>query len=115
MEIPCSPRKIPEAGELRGVAVDLARELGTRIHVPVELVGYDSAGKMFEAVKAGAWDVAFLAIDPGRADEIDFTAPYVEIQGTYLVPAVRLCGSSETSTRPTCASAYPPRVLMTYS
>ena len=80
-------KKDPGSGELRGVAVDLARELGTRIHVPVELVGYDSAGKMFEAVKAGAWDVAFLAIDPGRADEIDFTAPYVEIEGTYLVPA----------------------------
>jgi len=97
------------------VAVDLARELGTRIHVPVELVGYDSAGKMFEAVKAGAWDVAFLAIDPGRADEIDFTAPYVEIEGTYLVPAGSPYRSSETWISPTCASAYPPRVLMTYS
>jgi polar amino acid transport system substrate-binding protein len=84
---PVLAKKDPGSGELRGVAVDLARELGTRIHVPVELVGYDSAGKMFEAVKAGAWDIAFLAIDPGRADEIDFTAPYVEIEGTYLVPA----------------------------
>ena len=55
--------------------------------VPVELVAFDSAGKMFDAVKAGAWDVAFLAVDPGRADQIDFTAPYIEIEGTYLVPA----------------------------
>jgi polar amino acid transport system substrate-binding protein len=38
-------------------------------------------------VKAGAWDVAFLAIDPGRADQIDFTAAYIEIEGTYLVPS----------------------------
>src|SRR5688500_6517035 len=74
----------PANGELRGVAVDLARELGTRSGLPVELVAFDSAGKMFDAVKAGAWDVAFLAIDPGRADEIVFTAPYVEIEGTYL-------------------------------
>jgi polar amino acid transport system substrate-binding protein len=74
------------SGELRGVAVDLARELGRRIDLPVELVGFDAAGKMFEAVKAGAWDAAFLAIDPGRADEIDFTAAYIEIEGTYLVP-----------------------------
>ena len=43
--------------------------------------------KMFDAAKAGAWDMAFLAIDPGRADQIDFTAPYIEIEGTYLVPA----------------------------
>lgn len=75
------------SGELRGVAVDLALELGRRTDLPVELVAFESAGKMFDAVKAGAWDVAFLAIDPGRANEIDFTEPYVEIEGTYLVPS----------------------------
>jgi len=67
--------------------VDLARELGARTGLPVELVAFESAGKMFEAVKAGAWDVAFLAIDSGRANEIDFTAAYIEIEGTYLVPS----------------------------
>ena len=77
----------PTSGDLRGVAVDLARELGRRVNVPVELVAFESAGKMFDAVKAGAWDVAFLAIDPGRANQIDFTTPYIEIEGTYLVPA----------------------------
>jgi polar amino acid transport system substrate-binding protein len=75
------------SGALRGVAVDLARELGRRGDLPVELVGFDAAGKMFEAARAGAWDVAFLAIDPGRASEIDFTAAYILIEGTYLVPA----------------------------
>jgi polar amino acid transport system substrate-binding protein len=77
----------PGSGELRGVAVDLAHELGTQSGLPIEVVAFESAGKMFEAVKTGEWDVAFLAIDPGRADEIDFTAPYVEIEGTYLVPS----------------------------
>ena len=75
------------SGELRGVAVDLARELGRRTELPVDIVSFESAGKLFDAVKSGAWDVAFLAVDPGRADEIDFTAPYVEIEGTYLIPA----------------------------
>lgn len=75
-----------QSGELRGVAVDLARELGRRTELPVEIVAFESAGKMFDAVKAGAWDVAFLAVDPGRASEIDFTEPYVEIEGTYLIP-----------------------------
>src|SRR5512144_1426822 len=77
----------PASGDLRGVAVDLARELGKRVNVPVELVACESAGKMFDAVKTGAWDAAFLAVDPGRAGQIDFTAPYIEIEGTYLVPA----------------------------
>jgi len=77
----------PATGELRGIAVDLARELARRIGVPVALVPYDAAGKMTDAVKTGAWDVAFLAVDPARASEISFTAPYLEIEGTYLVPA----------------------------
>jgi polar amino acid transport system substrate-binding protein len=77
----------PATGDLHGVAVDLAWELGRRIAVVVELVGYESAGKMVEAMQAGAWDIAFLAVDPGRVAEISFTAPYIEIDGTYLVPA----------------------------
>jgi polar amino acid transport system substrate-binding protein len=77
----------PATGDLRGIAVDLARELGRRIGVPVALVPYDAAGKMTDAVKTGAWDVAFLAVDPARASEISFTAPYIEIEGTYLVAA----------------------------
>ena len=84
---PVLAKRDPASGDLHGVAVDLGRELGRRLDVPVELVGYEAAGKMAEAVGAGAWDVAFLAIDPGRADQISFTAPYMEIEGTYLVPA----------------------------
>jgi polar amino acid transport system substrate-binding protein len=73
-------------GELRGVAVDLARELGRRADLPVEIVGYDAAGKMVEGLKSHDWDIAFLAIDPDREAQISFTAPYMEIEGTYLVP-----------------------------
>jgi polar amino acid transport system substrate-binding protein len=54
--------------------------------LPVGLVGFESAGKMVEGLQAAAWDVAFLAVDPGREQEISFTAPYIEIEGTYLVP-----------------------------
>jgi polar amino acid transport system substrate-binding protein len=84
---PVLAQKGPATGEPRGVSVDLARELGLRLNVPVELVTYDAAGKVFDALKSGAWDIAFLAIDPARASEISFTAPYVIIEGTYMVPA----------------------------
>jgi polar amino acid transport system substrate-binding protein len=84
---PVLAKKDPISGELSGVAVDLARELGRRTDLPVELVAFESAGKMFDALKSGAWNAAFLAIDPGRANEVDFTEPYVEIEGTYLVPS----------------------------
>ncbi len=80
-------QKAAASGELGGVTVDLARELGRRLAVPVELVPFDAAGKVFDALKSGAWDIAFLAIEPVRAAEISFTAPYVIIEGVYMVPA----------------------------
>jgi polar amino acid transport system substrate-binding protein len=70
----------------KGITPDLARELGRRLGVPVELVTYNAAGKVFDAVKTGAWDIAFVAIEPVRAAEIEFSAPYVIIEGTYMVP-----------------------------
>lgn len=76
----------PNAREPRGPAPDLARELGRRLDVPVEFAQFDTAGKLADAVKAGAWDVAFLGAEPQRADEIAFTAAYLEIPATYLVP-----------------------------
>jgi polar amino acid transport system substrate-binding protein len=79
--------KDPASGEPRGVAVDLARELGRRLGVPIEIVAFDAAGKMADAVKTGAWDVAFLGAEPQRASEISFTAADAEIESTYLVPA----------------------------
>ena len=82
---PVLAQRDPATGEPRGVSVDLARELGRRLNVRVDLVPFDAAGKVFDALKTGAWDVAFLAIDPARAAEIAFTAPYVVIEGTYLV------------------------------
>ena len=75
------------AADPRGVASDLARELGRRLGVPVEFSKFDTAGKLADGVKMGAWDVAFLGAEPQRANEIAFTAAYLEIPATYLVPA----------------------------
>lgn len=69
-----------------GIAVDLAQELAKRLGVPMDIVSYESAGKMADGAKDGAWDVAFLATDPDRANEIAFAPPYLEIESTYLVP-----------------------------
>lgn len=79
--------KDPATGEARGVAVDLGRELGKRIGVPVEFVTYQLSGsQLADTVKTGAWDVAFLGSDPERAAIVTFTASYAEIDATYLVP-----------------------------
>ena len=97
---PVLAAKDAATGEARGVSVDLARELGRRLLVPVELVNYDAAGKVVEALKSGAWDVAFLAIDPVRAAEISYSPPYVVIEGAYLVPRDSLIRSNEDIDRP---------------
>jgi polar amino acid transport system substrate-binding protein len=83
---PILANKDAATGLARGVSVDLARELGKRLRVPVELVLYESAGKVVDGIQAGAWDIGFFAIDPARATEIDFTPAYVVIEGAYLVP-----------------------------
>jgi polar amino acid transport system substrate-binding protein len=79
-------QKAPATGEPRGVSSALARELAKRLGVPIGFVAFDAAGKVTEAGKTGAWDICFLAIDPVRAAGISFTAPYVVIEGVYVVP-----------------------------
>ena len=69
-----------------GVTVDIARELARRLELPLELVCFDAARKSFEAMTTGRADLCFLAIDPARATEVAFTAPYVVIEGVYAVP-----------------------------
>lgn len=88
------------SGEPAGVSVDLARELGTRLGVEIRLIVYDGAGKVVDAAAQDAWDVAFLAIDPGRATRILYTAPYVLIEGTYMVPAASRFHTPEELDRP---------------
>lgn len=72
-------------GDLQGVSVDLAREAARRLNLPLELVAFQSAGSVVEAVKGRQVDLAFVAIDPVRAADMEYTAPYVIIEGAYLV------------------------------
>jgi polar amino acid transport system substrate-binding protein len=82
---PVIAQKDPAGGAPHGVGPDLARAFAKRLGVPIAYVTYDTAGKLADGAKQDAWDVAFLAIDPERAADIAFTAPYVQIEGTYLV------------------------------
>jgi len=72
-------------GEPQGVSVALAKALAERLAADLEFVTFDAAGKVVESAAQDIWDVGFLAIDPMRADQVAFTAPYVLIEGTYLV------------------------------
>jgi polar amino acid transport system substrate-binding protein len=77
----------PATGQPVGVSVDLATELAHRLHVPLALVVSRSAGDSVDKVANEQADVGFFAIDPKRGAQIAFTAPYVLIEGFYLVRA----------------------------
>ena len=77
----------PETGEPYGVSIDLAHAFAQRLGAELELVIFDSAGKSVEAVTQNQADIGFFAIDPLRGEGLSFTAPYVLIEGSYLVRA----------------------------
>ena len=76
----------PANGRPRGVSVDLARELAQRLGVPLQTTIVTTAAMSVEALKSARVDVGFIAIDPVRAADMDFTAAYVLIEGAYMVP-----------------------------
>lgn len=75
------------AGDPEGVAPDMARELATRLGVPVKYVTFKSPGELADEAGKGVWDIGLIGAEPQRAETIAFTAAYVEIEATYLVPA----------------------------
>ena len=82
---PILARRHPETGEPEGVSIDLATQLAQRLGKPLKLVVFEAASKSVEAVSGETADVGFFAIDPLRGAAIAFTAPYVLIEGGYLV------------------------------
>ena len=85
-EAPIIATKDPSTSELRGVAVDLSRELAVRIGVELVQVPYPRPGTVMAGLKSNEWDIAFLGIDPARSAEADFSPAYLEVDLRFLVP-----------------------------
>lgn len=73
-------------GQPYGISIDMATELARRLNVPLTLLVGHTAAQSVEAVTQETADFGFFAIDPIRGKGIAFTAPYVLIEGSYLVP-----------------------------
>lgn len=84
---PILARRDAATGEPAGVSVDLAQALATQLGVPLALLAFDTAAQSVEAVGTERADIGFFAIDPARGAGIAFTAPYLLIEGCYLVRA----------------------------
>jgi len=88
------------AGEPTGVSPDMARGIAERLGLAVAYVRFASPSEVADAVGRDAWDIALIAAEPARAESIAFTAAYVEIEATYLVPDSCPFRSAEEVDRP---------------
>jgi polar amino acid transport system substrate-binding protein len=75
------------SGDPEGVAPDMARAIADRLGVPIKYVPYAKPGELADAAEGDVWDIGLIGAEPARAEKIAFTAAYVEIEATYLVPA----------------------------
>ena len=74
-------------GVVKGVAVDIAQRLADRIGVPMTPHLYPTIAALLDSAGRGEWDITFLPIEPERATVMNFTAPYMYTERTFLVPA----------------------------
>ena len=75
------------SGDPEGVAPDMAGEIAKRLGVPLKLVPFKTPGELADMAGKNAWDIGLIGAEPQRAETIAFTAAYVEIEATYLVPS----------------------------
>jgi polar amino acid transport system substrate-binding protein len=73
-------------GDPEGVSPDMAAEIARSLGVPVRYVPYKTPGELGDAVGTDTWDIGLIGAEPQRAARIAFTAAYVEIEATYMVP-----------------------------
>jgi polar amino acid transport system substrate-binding protein len=99
-------------GKVRGVTIDLGKELARKLRVPAEFFVASTSGELVDAMSSGAIDVAFMPIDAERRERVDFGPAYFIIESTYLVragsdiknlsevdrPNVRVIGIANTAT-----------------
>ena len=101
--------KDSSSGELRGVTINLGKALAQRLGVPFEPIGYANPASLVKSFGGNEWDIAFLAFDPARAKEVNFSPPYMEVDNTYLVTSNSKVASAETADRSGVTIAVPER------
>ena len=96
-------------GDPDGVSPDMARAIATRLGVPLKFVPFKTPGELGDAVDANVWDIGLIGAEPQRAEKIEFTSAYAEIEATYLVPAGSSIRTVDEVDRPGVRIAVSPR------
>jgi polar amino acid transport system substrate-binding protein len=79
--------KDPASGELKGLGMDMGKEMARQLGVPFEVRPYKDLEALIEGAKAGDLDVALTTADEKRKAVLDFTEPYLFVEHGYLVRA----------------------------
>ena len=85
--VPIYATRDAATGELKGVAVDLGKELAQRANVPFDPVVYATFPELMNGAKSAQWDVALMGVDAQRATVVNFSAPFMNVEQGYLVRA----------------------------
>jgi polar amino acid transport system substrate-binding protein len=85
LSAPIYAAKDPATGELKGVAVDLGKELAQRVNVPFDAIVYPTFPELMSGARSGQWDVALMGVDPERAKVVDFSAPFMNVEQGFLL------------------------------
>src|SRR5438093_12069542 len=70
---PAQAMRDPSTGEVRGPAYELARELASRLKVPLEFKPIAGPPAVIEAVKSGQADIGFVAYEATRLGTVAFS------------------------------------------
>ena len=89
-----------DAGDPVGVAPDLAREIASRLGLPIRFAPFARPADLADAATDGVWDIGLIGAEPVRARKIAFSAAYAEIEACYLVPAGSPLGAVSEVDRP---------------
>jgi polar amino acid transport system substrate-binding protein len=76
----------PKTGAISGPVRELSGELARRLGVPVVITPSAGVPAILESLKTNTADIGFVAVDPTRATDVDFSQPYLLGWSSYLVP-----------------------------
>src|SRR5271156_6050091 len=74
------------SGDPQGVSPSMAAAIAERLGVPGKYVPFAKPGELADEAGKDVWDIGLIGAEPARAEKIDFTAAYAEIEATYMVP-----------------------------
>jgi polar amino acid transport system substrate-binding protein len=76
-----------KTGDVTGPVADLVKELARRLGVPYELTPASGARDVIRRLQEHTADLGFMAYNADRANDVDFSSPWLLMPNSYIVRA----------------------------